>query len=146
MEANYPSQLAVAEPYRSHPVRTVPRVSNVWMIGRPLDFPSCISFVSRGKLPFCHWGVLVSEMSQLELEAEWCKTQTSEPSGRALMKAVWGNMYELYRDPQTNLNKPNVVTDFGPSSLVAEWTYSVKIYVGTTLFEPSLIYGIGITF
>ena len=109
-----------------------PDESSVWIIARPIDLPDYISFISRGRLPFCHWGILVSHLNHSELQAEWFETEKMELEYRRDVMGNWGNLYELHRDPETDKTLPNVMTDFGPSSLVDEWAYAVAEYVGTT--------------
>jgi hypothetical protein len=113
--------------------------ANVWIIARPLDLPDYISFISRGRLPFCHWGVLVSPRDRWELENEWFGMEQKEPGARHSLLGTWGNLYELWRDPLSNKNTPNVTTDFGPSDVVEEWTYAVIHYVGKTETKPTEI-------
>jgi len=113
--------------------------ANVWVIARPLDLPDYISFISRGRLPFCHWGVLISPRDRWGLEHQWFGMEQTEPGSRHSLLGTWGNLYELWRDPLTNKNIPNVTTDFGPSNVVEEWTYAVIHYVGKTLAKSTEI-------
>ena len=118
---------------------------SVWIVARPLDLPDYISFISRGRLPFCHWGVLVSSIGRWDIESEWFEMEMTEPNSRHTLSRSWGSLYELYRDPASDKNRPNVITGFGPSAVVDEWAHSVAHYVGQTTATSAQICLAGVT-
>jgi len=104
---------------------------SVWIIARPLErVPNGLKVMSIGKAALCHWGVLVSPLG-LELQAKWNAVATNARLQIDYLE-TWGNVWELERNPETNQNAPNWISDFGPSKLRSEWKHGGIYYVGTT--------------
>ena len=101
---------------------------SVWLLARPLswaDWIILIQWVSDGKYPLCHWGVLVTPIDVTEENAFIQKLADSADTD------IFGTVYELFRDA-SNQNSVNIKRPFTDAILRAEWpTFSAK-YLGTT--------------
>src|SRR5271155_1728970 len=65
---------------------------SVWLFARPLR-SSFLDWLTRGNFVLNHWGVLVSDISCMDVEVT---IQRSLKPGKNSMEAT-GTMYELYR-------------------------------------------------
>jgi hypothetical protein len=73
------------------------RKRSVYVIARPLKAAGYASFLSDGKFPVCHWGLLVSERTWSEVEAQWKEVLGSLESFRSEDLQLRGTMFELLR-------------------------------------------------
>ena len=97
---------------------------SVWLFARPLswaDFIIALQWVSDGKYPLCHWGVLVTH---LDITDEFMRRTPSPTEALDL-----GIMYELRRN-DINQNTVNIIRPFSTAS--AEWRLFSAKYIGTT--------------
>lgn len=125
------------------------KVRHVYVLARPLKVAGVFSFLSHGKFPLCHWGVLLSELEYLEKRANvflefFGEVRTSPGFLTEHTHKVWGSLFDLYRDPITHKNKPHVVYNFGHSELHREWRVLALRKVGTTMFQDGQIYEKGL--
>lgn len=101
-------------------------VLSVWLFARPLSWANIIpalQFVSDGKFPLCHWGVLVTERL---LEVDNVLVHRAVAPGEEL-----GIMYELHRD-DSNLNTVHISRPFSSTNLQGEWSSFTAKLIGTT--------------
>lgn len=101
------------------------RKRSVYVVARPLKSAGHLSFLSRGKLPLCHWGVLVSRYGPAELQSR-CASESKDSK-----LSSWGTVFELFRTPE-NKNLYHVIEDFGPAELANEWSCVCITFVGKT--------------
>ena len=127
-----------------HPVES--KVRHVYVLARPIKVAGVFSVLSHGKFPLCHWGVLLSELE--DLATMWCcfpgdgqpRPRPENVHGMETTPKVWGSLFELYRDPTTNQNKPHVVYNFGHSELHREWQFLALFKVGTAKIRDDELY------
>lgn len=108
------------------------------MLARPASLASILAPLSMGKYPVCHWGVLFSSHSNVDLKHTWAnRTLNSQEKS-------WGTLIELHRTAE-DLNVPRVVSEFDRKTKSAEWSLSSIKYIGQTaltdreLFEHGII-------
>lgn len=106
---------------------SLPSNRSVWVLAKPIDAAGPFSFLSEGKWPLCHWGVLVSEYSTVDMRIMWLSRKEMHP-GKTLS---WGVLFELWRSPN-HTNTPHMVTDFDKEYLVQYWPVSSITFVGET--------------
>ena len=88
-------------------------------------FPSAAAS-SQGKDYLRHWGVLISDMSLIDLQVILSRTRDFGANDNTM----WGTMLELFRDED---KKNNVnIKDFGMKTLREEWPMFSMAYVGKT--------------
>jgi hypothetical protein len=103
---------------------------NVWIFARPLSgtrwFPVTAKS-STGKFHLCHWGILVSEVTVMDVRAislgrmqNWTSTEN----------VVLGTMYELER--LGDKNTVHISRSFGTLKMNEEWRTVSAEYVGDT--------------
>src|SRR5271154_3675668 len=104
---------------------------SVWLFARPLswaDFIIALQWVSDGKYPLCHWGVLVTHMD-ITANDEFMRRNSpqvlSSPDDQDL-----GIMYELQRN-DINQNTVSITRPFSPAALKAEWRLFSAKKIGT---------------
>jgi hypothetical protein len=104
---------------------------NVYILSRPLSAASHLnlSFLSDGKLPLCHWGVLVSDYDRIELQRH-LQSLREDPNHR---RSSLGTLIELRRT-ETNVNTINVIKEFGEIEMSDEWHVMGVKYIGTTSY------------
>jgi hypothetical protein len=105
-------------------------IRSVWLFARPLswaDFIIALQWVSDGKYPLCHWGVLVTHLD-ITANDEFMR-RTPHTSGIDVLDL--GTMYELQRN-DINQNTVTVTSPFSTTSLQAEWRLFSAKYIGTT--------------
>src|SRR5271163_3555123 len=100
---------------------------NVYIISRPLTAAAHfnLSFLSDGKLPLCHWAVLVSDFDRVELQQHLQSLRDNPNRCRSSL----GTLIELRRT-ETNVNTINVVREFGEIELNDEWHVMGVKYIG----------------
>ncbi len=77
------------------------------VVARPLKAAGPFSFISEGKFPICHWGVLFSEFDEETLKQIFAESES---------KRTCGTYIELFRDPSQNHRVThNVIDFFNPS-------------------------------
>jgi len=109
------------------------RRRNVYVIARPLDIATrfSLSFLSEGKLPLCHWGILVSNHGHDKIIRRWEAASQGESLNTNL---ALGTVFELRRTVE-NLNTVQTIKDFGRRELNSEWQVMTIKYVGKTSFS-----------
>lgn len=103
---------------------------SVWLFARPLswaDFIIALQWVSDGKYPLCHWGVLITHLD-ITANDEFMR-RTQHISSTEVLD--FGIMYELRRN-DINQNTLNVIHPFSTASLQTEWRLFSAKYIGTT--------------
>jgi hypothetical protein len=109
-------------------VRIVQMTRSVWLFARPLswaDFIIALQWVSDGKYPLCHWGVLVTHLD-ITANDEFMRRTPDISSTEALDLGI---MYELRRN-DINQNTVNIIRPF--STAASEWRVFSAKYIGTT--------------
>ena len=87
------------------------------------------TYFSRGKFPLCHWGVLVTDSTSVDVESLEIETRELGQTDDRL-----GVLWELQRTP-SDKNTVNVVQPFMLSTLKEQWMdYSAK-HIGTTVMS-----------
>jgi hypothetical protein len=101
---------------------------SVWLFARPLswaDFIIALQWVSDGKYPLCHWGVLVTHLDITANDEFMRRTPHISPTEALDL----GIMYELRRN-DINQNTVNIIHPFSAAS--AEWRLFSAKYIGRT--------------
>jgi len=65
---------------------------SVYIVARPITKAGYFKFLSEGKLPLCHWGLLVSRCNEVELRRHIISLLESSC---CTAKASWGTLYEI---------------------------------------------------
>ena len=106
---------------------------HVWLFARP-HRSSFLKWVSYGGFDLHHWGVLVSDLSQVDLEV------VLNGSGRAKTRydVELGTMYELYRTSQGK-NVVRIGSPFLFSTLMENWLFYTGQFMGTTTLSDKAI-------
>src|SRR5271154_3941083 len=113
---------------------------SVYIVARPVTKAGYFKPLSEGKLPFCHWALLVSEYDQTELR-QHIISQTGNPSNTA--NRSWGTLYEITNGDGTMVLMTNET--FG-RRFGHDWRYALIAHVGKTYLVDSTIYDHGETF
>ena len=109
--------------------RKVSRHRNVYVIARPLQSAGPASFLSEGKFPFCHWGLLVTKFKEVEMSR---RIRNVENTVRDPSRAKpWGTLFELCRDAHDK-NTYNVEYDFEGEEWYLEWKHISVAFIGNT--------------
>jgi hypothetical protein len=114
----------------------------VSLFTRPLSYAMLLPSVassSDGKDHLRHWGVLVSDMTLLDLEVLLSRTRELG----AKDNTVFGTMYELYRMPDDK-NTVSINTEFSMESLRNDWPMFAMAFVGKTTLSHTQIKDEGI--
>lgn len=106
------------------------RPRSVFVIARPLAIASRlgVSFFSDGKFPFCHWGLLVTELEVSEIVARW-RAFYQNPNQD--LNESWGTVFELFRTPD-NRNLSHTIKEFNPGKATDNWSWMCLTQVGET--------------
>jgi hypothetical protein len=139
---------ATATSALQHPVES--KVRHIYLLARPIQAAGVFSILSHGKFPLCHWGVLLSELRDLEKDyyREYSGSYLSI-SNRSVDWASrvtplkWGSLFELCRDPLTNQNKAHVVYNFGHTHLQDDWKSFCLRKIGVTTYHDGEIFAEG---
>lgn len=106
---------------------------SVWIFARPLSgsgvFPaSSMVAASHGHFPLCHWGVLVTELSIVDVKALISRDGGSSVTDDLKLGVMW----ELLRRPdnKTTVNKSN---PFKVATIKQLWSTLSAQYIGRTL-------------
>jgi hypothetical protein len=106
---------------------------SVWIFARPLRFATILGsqFVSHGKYPFCHWGVLITELDfdtvkQLLTDIDQCTPGVEDINV--------GDMWELFRGDDDK-NGINVTRPFRASDVLETWSIFSAEKVGETVLN-----------
>jgi hypothetical protein len=113
----------------------------VSLLTRPLSYATFLPSIassSDGKDHLRHWGVLVSDMTLLDLKVFFSRTRAPDNN-----HMVFGRMYELYRLPDDK-NTVNIDTNFGLDSLRKDWPMFAMAYAGKTTLSHTQIKAEGI--
>jgi hypothetical protein len=117
----------VATRFSTH--RKARRRRAVYIIAKPVKSAGTLSFLSDGKFPFCHWGLLVTRHSRTEIHALSLMMRLD-----LLDDEPWGTLFEINRN-EANESVPNICPAFGAQELRGEWNRAFLIYVGSTSFS-----------
>src|SRR5438105_1676198 len=105
---------------------------SVWILARPLSacsvFPP-FEWTSRGKYPLCHWGVLVSPLSVVDVKALlYAMRQTRHTTEDSEIGIMWELEHHVGQ-----LNTVNVTRPFTVSCARKFWnTFNAECVGGTT--------------
>lgn len=109
----------------------------VWLFTRPLSYATLfppLAVISNGKEHFCHWGVLVSDMTLLDGQA--ILLRKIEYGGND--KTDLGTMYDLFREKDGHINV-NINRPFTMAIIKREWRWLSVQYVGETHMTYEMI-------
>jgi len=109
-------------------------VRSVYIVARPVTKAGYFKPLSEGKLPFCHWALLVSEYDQSELRRH-LKSQSEDLSTSP--NRPWGALYEITNGDGVMVLMTN--ENFG-RSFGHDWRYALIAYVGETSLHDGIIY------
>lgn len=126
-----PKKMAPAQ--RSKGQSKAQRKRSVYVLARPIKAAGKLSFLSEGKFPFCHWALLVSSHSESELQRRCLMLNTPDSDNRTLINASWGTLFELFRT-HDGQNLSHMITEFGATNLMSDWSYACIAYVGKTKY------------
>ena len=114
---------------------------SVWLFTRPITyamtFPS-IAASSDGKNYLRHWGVLVNEMTIIDIEVIISRVRKYGANDNTDL----GIMYELHRN-NDNKNDLRITEKFGINSVRNEWPMFSMEYIGETTMTYDIIKIIG---
>lgn len=97
----------------------------VWLFTRPLSFFPPFGIASDGKPALRHWGVLVSELTVLNVQVITQRTRGYSDDDTSL-----GTMYELFREE--GYGNVNILRSFGIATIRRDWRAFSTQHVGTT--------------
>jgi hypothetical protein len=129
--------------FRTHEA-TVPSRS-VWIFARPLSgasiFPGpATATSSQGKFHLCHWGILVTDLSIVDVKA---LTLRSKQGSGTTDNTPLGTLWELIRTLE-NQSTVNMSQPFRVSMLKEQWiTFSAK-HIGSTKLTDEQVQNEGI--
>jgi hypothetical protein len=110
---------------------------SVWLFSRPLTyamFSPPIAASSEGIHCLSHWGVLVNEMSMIDLTVILSRTMRNS----ANENTEFGIMYELHQG-ENRVNNISINKIFGMKSIRNEWRMFSMEYVGKTTMSHDAI-------
>ena len=96
---------------------------SVYIVARPITKAGWFGWSSEGKLPLCHWALLISPYNENELLYRLVLQTAYRGS------ISWGTLFELLND--NGNNKVNEVKHFG-RHYSAEWGYAYIMHLGET--------------
>jgi len=114
-----------------HESPTASHVRTVWILGRPLSHALTVSTLAEssvGKYHVNHWGVLITDRVESEVQKILSQKQTGRCSQTT--DSILGHVVELSRDYEGN-NTVNITTPFMVKHLVA-WPMVSASVVGQT--------------
>lgn len=100
-------------------------VYTVWLFTRPLSLFPQFGITTDGKPALRHWGVLISELTLLDVQVIMQRTRGSLEEDTTL-----GTMYELFQEE--GYGNVNIIRPFGISIIRKEWHSFSSQYIGTT--------------
>jgi hypothetical protein len=113
----------------------VGRTRSVWIFARPLSVAKLFSlfeYVSYGKFPLSHWGVLVTQRRVDDLKAVLVNGDTQRFGERSTADSdELGIVWELNRI-EGDVNTVNVTRPFTFATLKFNWTRFSAMYLGST--------------
>ena len=110
---------------------------SVWLFSHPLMyaiFSPPIAISSKGIYHLSHWGVLVNEMSMVDLTVILSRTMQNNVNENT----EFGIMYELHQG-ENNVNNISIKNFFGMKSIRNEWHMFSMQYVGKTTMTHDVI-------
>jgi hypothetical protein len=112
---------------------------SVWIFARPLQFATIFGsqFVSHGKFPFCHWGMLITE-----LDVDTVKELLTEHDMTTEDSSL-GEMWELFRR-ENDSNEIDVTRPFKLSDVGEDWNLFSAEPLGMTTLNNEQIEDEGI--
>jgi hypothetical protein len=105
-------------------------VYSVWLFTRPLSYAMFLpplASTSDGKDHLRHWGVLVNQMTLMDLQVMLSRQNSYGANDNTEL----GVMYELHRD-ESNMNTVSINREFGMNYVRNDWRMFSMQYVGTT--------------
>jgi hypothetical protein len=112
-------------------------VYSVWLFTRPLSYAMFLpplASTSDGKDHLRHWGVLVNQMTLMDLQVMLSRQNSYGANDNTEL----GVMYELHRD-ESNMNTVSINRKFGMNSVRNEWRMFSMQYVGNTAMTHDFI-------
>jgi hypothetical protein len=103
---------------------------SLWLFTRPLSyalFSPPVATSSKGIHHLSHWGILVNEMSMIDLTVILSRTMPHN----ANENTEFGIMYELIQE-ENRLNNISITKNFGMNSIKTQWPMFSMQYVGKT--------------
>ena len=128
-------RIPIQRPYP--PTRRYSR--SVYIVARPLTKAGYFKILSEGKLPLCHWGLLVSNFNQIQLRQHIISRSDST---HCTDEASWGTLYEITNGEGVMIL--NREENFG-RDLEPDWQYAILAHVGKTRLPDSAIYDHGMS-
>src|SRR5271170_7491026 len=107
-------------------------VYTVWLFTRPLSLFSPFGIASDGKPALRHWGVLVSELTLLDVQVIMQRTRGIFEDSTPL-----GTMYELFREE--GYGNVNIIRPFGIAIIRKDWHAFSAQYIGVTEMTLQMI-------
>jgi hypothetical protein len=95
------------------------RIRSVYILARPIKKAGQLGFLSEGKFPLCHWGLLVSPYNQREMQDHIRQGTQS-----------WGTIFEISLSLR-GTHIPNIHT-YSARTFSGDWQYACIAYVGET--------------
>jgi hypothetical protein len=108
---------------------------SVWVFTRPLYYTNLfppLDTRSKGSDYLRHWGVLVTELSILDMKILFQRTRSSEEAGTAV-----GTLYELIR--VEGGSTINILQPINITILRRDWRALSGQYIGTTHMTHAMI-------
>jgi hypothetical protein len=96
----------------------------VYIFARSLKLAGRAGFLSDGKLPLCHWGMLVSKYNKDELKKRFERLDPSKAES-------WGTFIELNRNPENKITH-NMIRNFSAEEWYNEWKFISMVFIGET--------------
>jgi hypothetical protein len=112
----------------------------VFIIARPLTIAGgAFYFLSEGKAPLCHWGLLVTVHNPSVIKAQWdAFIEGNDPSALK----PWGTLFELCRLPGNKISH-HKLTNFSLKEWLT-WGAISYAYVGRTGVSDEVLSAQGI--
>lgn len=108
---------------------------SVFVVARPLTIAGPFSFLSGGKVPLCHWGLLLTDLSPSVLRLQWeTFIETQNPS----KLEPWGTLFELCRLPGNRITH-HMIENFTVKDWLASWGAISLVDVGETRVSNSAL-------
>ena len=127
----FPPPIEHIFPAIKHPSRSV------YIVTRPLTKAGNFKFLSEGKLPLCHWGLLVSKFNPNELREQII---SQSESNSCAARTSWGTLYEIINGGGVMVLNRN---EYFGRCFGRDWTYAIIAHVGKTHLPDSTIYDHG---
>ena len=113
---------------------------SVYVVARPISLLGLIPIVGTalgGNFSFCHWGMLVSEWSTVDLQAMVLRSTGVHGEDVAL-----GILFELL-PLENNFTSFRITEPFGALIIQKEWRPTLVAYAGTTTLRNEELQAVG---